>query len=48
MNWKVCRAGYNIRWVINRMNELRFRTHAEKHEMSHLYEDKIKLGNAGR
>jgi type I restriction enzyme M protein len=28
---------------------LRFRSHAEKHEMSHLYEDKIKnMGNAGR
>lgn len=28
---------------------MRFRTHAEKHEMSHLYEDKIKnMGNAGR
>jgi type I restriction enzyme M protein len=35
--------------VINRIDELRFRTHAEKHEMSHLYEDKIKnMGNAGR
>jgi type I restriction enzyme M protein len=35
--------------VINLVDELRFRTHAEKHEMSHLYEDKIKnMGNAGR
>jgi type I restriction enzyme M protein len=42
-------SGYNIREVINRIDELRFRTHAEKHEMSHLYEDKIKnMGNAGR
>ena len=42
-------SGYNLREVINRINELRFRTHAEKHEMSHLYEDKIKnMGNAGR
>lgn len=41
--------GYNLREVINRIDELRFRTHAEKHEMSHLYEDKIKnMGNAGR
>jgi type I restriction enzyme M protein len=35
-------SGYNIREVINRIDELRFRTHADKHEMSHLYEDKIK------
>jgi len=42
-------SGYNMREVINRIDELRFRTHAEKHEMSHLYEDKIKnMGNAGR
>ncbi len=42
-------SGYNLREVINRINELRFRTHAEKHEMSHLYEGKIQnMGNAGR
>lgn len=42
-------SGYNLREVINRIDELRFRTHVEKHEMSHLYEDKIKnMGNAGR
>src|SRR5690606_4223356 len=42
-------SGYNLREVINRIDELRFRTHAEKHEMSHLYEDKIKnTGNAVR
>lgn len=42
-------SGYTLREVINLVNELRFRTHAEKHEMSHLYEDKIKnMGNAGR
>ncbi|SIT17137.1 class I SAM-dependent DNA methyltransferase [Belliella pelovolcani] len=42
-------SGYNLREVINLIDELRFRTHAEKHEMSHLYEDKIKnMGNAGR
>ena len=42
-------SGYNLREVINRIDELRFRTQAEKHEMSHLYEDKIKnMGNAGR
>src|SRR4030066_561485 len=42
-------GGYNLREVINRIDELRFRSHAEKHEMSHLDEDKIKnMGNAGR
>ncbi len=42
-------SGYNLREVINLIDELRFRTHAEKHEMSHLYEGKIKnMGNAGR
>jgi len=35
--------------VIELVDQLRFCTHAEKHEMSHLYEDKIKnMGNAGR
>ncbi len=42
-------SGYNLREVINLIDELRFRSHAEKHEMSHLYEDKIRnMGNAGR
>ncbi|MDT3698519.1 MAG: N-6 DNA methylase [Thermincola sp.] len=42
-------SGYNLREVLNMVDELRFRSHAEKHEMSHLYEDKIKnMGNAGR
>ncbi len=42
-------SGYNLREVINLIDELRFRSHVEKHEMSHLYEDKIKnMGNAGR
>lgn len=42
-------SGYNLREVINRIDELRFRTHTEKHEMSHLYEAKIQnMGNAGR
>src|SRR3989339_1038072 len=31
-------SGYNMREVINRIDELRFRSHTEKHEMSHLYE----------
>lgn len=42
-------SGYNLREVINLVDELRFRTSDEKYEMSHLYEDKIKnMGNAGR
>jgi type I restriction enzyme M protein len=42
-------SGYNLREVINLIDSLRFRTYAEKHEMSHLYESKIKnMGNAGR
>ena len=43
------KSGYGLREIINLIDQLRFRTHAEKHEMSHLYEDKIKnMGNAGR
>lgn len=42
-------SGYNLREVINLVDELRFRSSKEKHEMSALYEDKIKnMGNAGR
>ncbi|TCJ17067.1 SAM-dependent DNA methyltransferase [Flaviaesturariibacter flavus] len=42
-------SGYNLREVINLVDQLRFRTSAEKHEMSHLYEGKIQnMGNAGR
>jgi type I restriction enzyme M protein len=42
-------SGHNLRDVIERVDELKFRSHAEKHEMSCLYEDKIKnMGNAGR
>ncbi len=42
-------SGYNLREVINLVDELHFRTNKDKHEMSHLYEDKIKnMGNAGR
>jgi type I restriction enzyme M protein len=42
-------SGYNLREVINLIDSLRFRSHAEKHEMSHLYESKIQnMGNAGR
>jgi type I restriction enzyme M protein len=42
-------SGYNLREVINTIDGLRFRSKEDKHEMSHLYEDKIKnMGNAGR
>lgn len=42
-------SGYNLREVIELIDTLKFRTHADKHEMSHLYESKIKnMGNAGR
>jgi type I restriction enzyme M protein len=42
-------SGHNMREVINRVDELRFRSSVEKHEMSHLYEAKIQnMGNAGR
>jgi len=42
-------SGYSLREVINLVDELKFRTHKERHEMSHLYEGKIKnMGNAGR
>ncbi|MDB4786764.1 type I restriction-modification system subunit M [Planctomycetaceae bacterium] len=42
-------SGYNLREVFNLVDELRFQTSVEKHEMSHLYESKIKnMGNAGR
>lgn len=42
-------SGYNLREVINLIDQLRFRSKSEKHEMSHLYESKIQnMGNAGR
>ncbi|MCX5795080.1 MAG: N-6 DNA methylase [Elusimicrobia bacterium] len=42
-------SGYNLREIIDHIDELRFRSQTEKHELSHLYEDKIRrMGNAGR
>jgi type I restriction enzyme M protein len=42
-------SGYTLREIIDHIDELRFRSQAEKHELSHLYEAKIKnMGNAGR
>lgn len=42
-------SGYNLREVIEIIDGLRFRSQTEKHELSHLYEAKIRnMGNAGR
>lgn len=42
-------SGYNLREILERVDELHFRSDKDKHEMSFLYEDKIKnMGNAGR
>ena len=42
-------SGYNLREIIDHIDELRFRSQTYKHELSHLYEAKIKnMGNAGR
>jgi type I restriction enzyme M protein len=41
--------GYNLREIIDQIDELKFGSQIEKHELSHLYEAKIKnMGNAGR
>ena len=43
------RSGYTLRDIIDHVDELRFRSQTEKHELSALYEEKIKrMGNAGR
>ena len=42
-------SGYSLRDALEYIDELRFRSQQEKHELSHLYEAKIKnMGNAGR
>ena len=42
-------SGYALREVVNKVDELRFLSNDDKHELSSLYEDKIKsMGNAGR
>lgn len=42
-------SGYNLREIIDHIDELQFRSQVAKHELSALYEDKIKrMGNAGR
>lgn len=42
-------SGYSLRDALELIDELRFQSQQEKHELSHLYEEKIKrMGNAGR
>lgn len=42
-------SGYALRDVVNKVDELKFLSNEDKHELSSLYEDKIKnMGNAGR
>ena len=42
-------SGYTLRNVIEKVDELYFLSNEDKHELSSLYEDKIKnMGNAGR
>ena len=42
-------SGYSLRDALEYIDELRFKSQQEKHELSHLYEAKIKnMGNAGR
>jgi type I restriction enzyme M protein len=42
-------SGYTLRDVLEHVDALHFRSQEEKHELSHLYEAKIKnMGNAGR
>jgi type I restriction enzyme M protein len=43
------RSGYTLRDILETIDSLHFRSQDEKHEMSMLYEEKIKkMGNAGR
>jgi type I restriction enzyme M protein len=42
-------SGHRLREILNLVDTMHFRTDHEKHELSHLYEGKIKnMGNAGR
>ena len=42
-------SGYSLRDALEKVDQLEFRTQDQKHELSHLYEAKIKnMGNAGR
>jgi len=42
-------SGYSLRDALEQVDQLRFQSQEERHELSSLYEDKIKrMGNAGR
>lgn len=42
-------SGYNLRDVIERVDEMKFQTAENRHEMTQLYEDRLhQMGNAGR
>jgi type I restriction enzyme M protein len=42
-------SGYTLRNILDIVDTMHFRSQSERHELSHLYEDKIKnMGNAGR
>lgn len=42
-------SGYNLRDVIERVDELQFQTSDNRHEMTQIYEDRLRqMGNAGR
>ncbi|MBA5863640.1 MAG: N-6 DNA methylase [Nitrospira sp. CR1.1] len=42
-------SGYNLREIVEIIDDLRFLSQKEKHELSYLYEEKIRnMGNAGR
>ena len=42
-------SGYNLRDVIERIDELKFQTAEDRHEMTQIYEDRLRqMGNAGR
>ena len=42
-------SGYNLRDVIERIDELKFQTADNRHEMTQIYEDRLRqMGNAGR
>ena len=42
-------SGYNLREILNAVDTMHFRLYEEKHELSYLYETKIKnMGNAGK
>lgn len=48
INCKVA-SGYNLRDILEQVDELKFQTSEQKHELTYLYESSLnKMGNAGR